>query len=290
MTKGIILAGGTGTRLYPLTKAVNKHLLPIYDKPMIYYSISVLMLAGIKDICIITRPEDKEAFFKLLGDGSRFGISMTYLEQPKANGIAEAFVIAKNFIGNDNVSLILGDNIFYGQGFIELLRKAKKVKKGAVNFCYQVKNPSAFGVAEFGVKDGHEVIIGIEEKPTNPKSDYAVTGIYFYDNTVIQKAESLSPSSRGELEITDINNLYIKDSELYVQKLGRGFSWLDTGTFESLNNAADFIRVMEERQGFKIACLEEIAYRQGFISTEKLLELSAEKENKHISDYLKSLV
>lgn len=260
--KGIVLAGGSGTRLYPLTKSISKQLLPIYDKPMIYYSLSVLMLAGIKDILIISTPKDITRFEDVLGDGNDFGIKISYLIQNEPKGIAEAFILSEDFIGNDSVTLILGDNIFYGQGFTPLLREVMN-QKGATVFGYQVNDPERFGVVEF---DDNKRVLSIEEKPSNPKSNYAVTGLYVFDNSVIEKAKSIKPSDRGELEITDINKLYLEEDKLNVELLGRGFAWLDTGTFESLLDAGKFVEMIEKRQGLKIACLEEISYLNGWIT------------------------
>jgi len=265
--KGIILAGGSGTRLHPATLAVNKQLLPIYDKPMIYYPLSVLLLANIRDILIISSPEYIEKYKNLFGSGEQFGIKLTYAIQPKPEGLAQAFTIGKDFIGDSNVALILGDNIFYGPGLSLLLAKAAKRSHGATVFSYRVENPEQYGVVEF---DKHWQAIGLEEKPLKPKSHYAVTGLYFYDNQVVQMARTLKPSARGELEITDINKLYLEKGELFVEDLKRGFTWLDTGTHDSLLEAGEFVRVLQKRQGIQIACLEEIAYRNGYISIEQL--------------------
>mgnify|MGYP000252288958 FL=1 len=286
-TKGIILAGGSGTRLYPITKGVSKQLLPIYDKPMIYYPISVLMLAGIQDILIITTPEDKESFERLLGDGSQFGVRLQYAIQPSPDGLAQAFIIGEDFIGDSNVCLVLGDNIFYGQGFTPMLKQAVARAKGATVFGYQVKDPERFGVVEF---DEHKRAISLEEKPKQPKSNFAVTGLYFYDNDVIQIAKEVKPSDRGELEITTVNQMYLERGDLSVELLGRGFAWLDTGTHASLLEAAQFVETLEKRQGYKVACLEEIAFNQGWLSKEQVLKIGQSMSKNDYGQYLISLV
>lgn len=269
--KGIILAGGSGTRLHPITRVVSKQLLPVYDKPMIYYPLSVLMLSGLRDILIISTPHDLPLFQELLGDGSRWGLKFSYAEQPRPEGLAQAFIIGSDFIGDDNVCMILGDNIFYGHGLPEKLTKAFSRKEGATVFGYWVKDPERYGVATFD-KDGR--VVDIEEKPPHPGSNYAVTGLYFYDNRVVGIAAGLKPSARGELEITDVNRAYMKMGALYVEKLGRGLAWLDTGTHESLMQAGNFIQVIEERQGLKVSCVEEIAYHMGYIDASQLEELA----------------
>lgn len=269
--KGIILAGGSGTRLYPITHVVSKQLLPVYDKPMIYYPLSVLMLAGIREILIISTPQELPLFINLLGDGSKWGVHFSYAEQPEPKGIAQAFIIGKNFIENDNVSLILGDNIFYGQGFQKLLLEAVKLKKGAYIFGYWVNDPKRYGVVDF---DESLKVVSIEEKPEKPKTNYAVPGLYFYDNNVIQIASGIRPSHRGELEITDINREYLKQGDLKVKLLGRGFAWLDTGTHDSLLDAGDFVATVEKRQGLKMACIEEVAYRMGFIDSDQVEKMA----------------
>ena len=287
--KGIILAGGSGTRLYPATQGISKQLIPIYDKPMVYYPLSVLMLAGIREVLVISTPQDLPAFQRLLGDGSDFGIHLSYAEQPSPDGLAQAFIIGKDFIGNDDVCLVLGDNIFYGQSFSQMLTQAvhnvEKERKATV-FGYYVKDPERYGVAEFDTAGN---VLSIEEKPTQPKSNYAVVGLYFYPNKVVKVAGEIKPSARGELEITSVNQKFLKDGELKVQLLGRGFAWLDTGTHDSLSEASNFVETLEKRQGLKISCLEEIAYRKGWISTEKLRELAQPMIKNQYGQYLLQL-
>ncbi|MDA7804371.1 glucose-1-phosphate thymidylyltransferase RfbA [Crocinitomix sp.] len=285
--KGIILAGGSGTRLYPLTKSVSKQILPIYDKPMIYYPLSVLMLAGIRDILIISTPRDVLVFEELFGDGSSLGISITYKVQPSPDGLAQAFILGEEFIGDDNVCLVLGDNIFYGYGLAQILRNAAALEDGAVVFGYYVNDPERYGVVEF---DENRNVVGLEEKPIDPKSNYAVTGLYFYDNSVIKKAKSLKPSARGELEITDLNKCYLEEGSLKTELLGRGMAWLDTGTHESLMQASNFIASIEQRQGLKVSCLEEIAYRNGYITADELRALAQPLAKNQYGQYLLKLL
>lgn len=284
--KGIILAGGKGTRLYPATKSISKQILPIYDKPMIYYPLSVLMLAGIREILIISTARDLPLFEELLGDGSHLGLELSYEVQDEPNGLAEAFIVGEDFIGDDNVSLILGDNVFFGQGFSNVLKRSAKLDDGAVIFGYYVNDPESFGVVEF---DEEQKVISLEEKPDNPKSNYVVPGLYFYDNSVVEKAKNLEPSDRGELEITDLNKLYMKDDELEVSLLGRGLAWLDTGTHDGLLNAANFVEAVQKRQGLYIACVEEIAYRNGWIYERELLNLADDLIKTDYGQYLKNI-
>ena len=285
--KGIILAGGSGTRLYPITRVVSKQLLPVYDKPMIYYPLSVLMLAGIKEILLISTPEDLPLFKKLLGDGSQIGLSFSYEEQPRPEGLAQAFLIGKSFIGKDPVCLILGDNIFYGHSLTDILKRAVQLKEGGLIFGYLVKDPKRYGVVEF---DENSNVIGIEEKPKKPKSNYAVPGLYVYDNEVINIAGSLKPSARGELEITDVNLEYLRRGQLKVELLGRGFAWLDTGTQEALQQAASYIQAIQDRQGLKVSCIEEIAYYLGYISKEELANFAARMAKNEYGQYLMRLI
>ena len=285
--KGIILAGGSGTRLYPLTRVISKQLIPVYDKPMIYYPLSVLMLAGIREILIISTPHDLPGFRELFKDGSQLGLSISYAEQPKPKGLAQAFLIGKEFIGSDSVCLILGDNIFFGPGFSKILKESTQLTCGGLIFGYMVSDPERYGVVEF---DAQNKVVGIEEKPTRPKSRYAVPGLYFYDNEVIAIAEQVKPSARGELEITDINNEYLRRGTLKVQPLGRGFCWLDTGTHESLQQAASYVQAVQDRQGLKIACIEEIAYQLGYITLDQLLHLAGDMLKNQYGQYITEVV
>ena len=285
--KGIILAGGSGTRLYPITKSISKQITPIYDKPMIYYPLSVLMLAGIKDILVISTPRDLPMFEELLKNGSDFGISLSYAVQENPNGLAEAFLIGEDFIGNESCALVLGDNIFYGHGFTGMLKEAEARKKGATIFGYYVQNPRDFGVVEF---DENNRAVSLEEKPENPKSNYAVPGLYFYDNTVVEKAKKVKPSKRGELEITTLNEMYLNEGTLNVTSLGRGMAWLDTGTHEALLEAANYVKTIQSRQGVMVACLEEIAYRNGWITKEKVCELAKPLLKSKYGEYLMDLI
>jgi glucose-1-phosphate thymidylyltransferase len=281
--KGIILAGGSGTRLYPITSSISKQMLPVYDKPMIYYPLSVLMLAGIREILIISTPRDLPGFRNLLGDGKSLGLSFRYKEQPSPDGLAQAFILGEEFIGNDSVCMILGDNIFYGHGFGEALLKTAELKKGACVFGYYVTDPERYGVVEF---DKNRKVLSLEEKPKIPKSNYAVTGLYFYDNTVVAKAKSLKPSTRGELEITDLNRVFLDEGTLEIKLMGRGMAWLDTGTYESLLQAANFIATLEQRQGLKASCIEEIAYKRGFIDRNQLIKIAEPIKNSQYGKYL----
>lgn len=281
--KGIILAGGSGTRLYPITSSISKQMLPVYDKPMIYYPLSVLMLAGIREILIISTPRDLPGFRNLLGDGLSLGMKFSYIEQPSPDGLAQAFILGEDFIGKDPVCMILGDNIFYGHGFGDALLKTAELKKGACVFGYYVTDPERYGVVEF---DNNKKVISIEEKPANPKSNYAVTGLYFYDNSVVKKAKSLKPSPRGELEITDLNRVYLEEDTLDIKLMGRGMAWLDTGTYDSLLQAANFIATLEQRQGLKASCIEEIAFKRGFINKNQLIALAEPFRNSQYGKYL----
>ncbi len=284
--KGIILAGGSGTRLYPITQSISKQIIPVYNKPMIYYPLSVLMLSGIREILIISTPHDLPLYQKLFKDGSQLGLNITYAEQPSPDGLAQAFLIGEEFIGNDNVCLILGDNIFFGYEFSKVLKRTVEDNKGATVFGYYVTDPERYGVAEF---DNNNNVISLEEKPKEPKSNYAVTGLYFYDNTVVEKAKNLKPSARGELEITDLNKLYLNDGELRVNLMGRGMAWLDTGTHDSMLEASNFIATIEHRQGLMVACIEEIAYNMGYINKEQVLELAKPLAKNQYGTYLKRI-
>lgn len=281
--KGIVLAGGSGTRLYPITKSISKQIIPVYDKPMIYYPLSILMLAGIREILIISTPQDIHLYERLLNDGSDFGLKIEYAVQPSPDGLAQAFIIGENFIGNENVCMILGDNIFYGYDFSKQLKEAAQLEDGALIFGYYVNDPQRYGVAEF---DSEGNVLSLEEKPEHPKSNYAVTGLYFYSNDVVEKAKQLKPSKRGELEITDLNRLYLNENRLKLKIMGRGMAWLDTGTHDSLLEASNFIATIENRQGLKIACLEEIAYRSGYIDREQLVKLAEPLNKNHYGEYL----
>jgi glucose-1-phosphate thymidylyltransferase len=287
MLKGIVLAGGSGTRLYPITRGVSKQLLPIYDKPMVYYPLSTLMLAGIRDILVITTPMDRSQFERLLGDGSQWGIRLSYAEQPKPAGLAEAFIIGADFIGSDRVAMVLGDNIFFGHGLPELLAKAATCQQGATVFAYHVRDPERYGVVTF---DENDRPVSIEEKPTRPNSNWAVTGLYFFDNDVVRHASEVRPSARGELEITDLQTCYLSAGTLHVERMGRGFAWLDTGTFESLIDAASFVQTLEKRQGMKVACLEEIAFRLGFIDRDQVTVLAKSLEKSGYGSYLVDVI
>lgn len=284
--KGIILAGGSGTRLYPITQAISKQIIPIYDKPMIYYPLSVLMLSGIREILIISTPKDIHLYKDLLGDGQQIGIQLSYVEQPSPDGLAQAFILGEEFIGNDSVCLVLGDNIFYGHTFGNLVRNAAKLEDGAIVFGYYVKDPERYGVAEF---DGSGKVLSLEEKPEHPKSNYAVTGLYYYSNDVVQKAKTLKPSARGEYEITDLNKLYLEEERLSVKLLGRGFAWLDTGTHESLLDASNYVATVEKRQGLKVSCIEEIAFKRGFIDANQLRTLAEPMKKNQYGQYLLAL-
>jgi glucose-1-phosphate thymidylyltransferase len=285
--KGILLAGGSGTRLYPLTKVMSKQLIPVYDKPMIYYPLSVLMLAGIRDILIISTPKDLPRFIELFGDGAQLGLNISYAEQPRPEGLAQAFLIGKEFIGNESVALVLGDNIFFGHGFAGVVQRCRKLTDGGIIFGYLVKDPERYGVVEF---DAERKVVGIEEKPAKPKSRFAVPGLYFYDNSVVDIAGSIKPSPRGELEITDVNTCYLKQEKLSVELLGRGFCWLDTGTHESLQQASSYVQAVQDRQGLKVACVEEIAYRLGYISADQVAQLAESMLKNQYGQYLLSML